>query len=207
MEVKLLFLTPNAEKMIEDCARTSYLSFDKMKESQNSSFIRTLVKNGHHSVLEHAYATFRIKGVSRATSHQFVRHRLASFTQQSQRYVDEKNFIYTVPDSIDKNPEAKKIFLNTMEQMKTAYIKLRGMDIRKEDARYLLPNAVNTEIVITANLREYRRIFELRCDIKAQWEIRDMCIEMLEILRKECPNVFYDLAIDPGKKALKKGES
>ena len=202
MEIELISITPNAEKIIEGAARTSYLSFNRTGEDVTPSFIKMLIKSGHHSVLEHASATFRIKGISRATTHQLVRHRLASFTQQSQRYVDETNFHYVIPQSIEKDEQAKKMFLDTMENVKEVYIKLRSMKIRKEDARYVLPNAIESEIVITANLREFRRIFELRCDKKAQWEIRNMAIRMLEILKKECPNVFYDMKIDHNKKVL-----
>ncbi|MCD6580044.1 FAD-dependent thymidylate synthase [bacterium] len=202
MEIKLISITPNAEKIIEEAARTSYLSFNRQGEDITASFIKMLIKNGHHSVLEHAYASFRIKGISRATTHQLVRHRLASFTQQSQRYVDETNFHYVIPQSIEKDEEAKKLFLKTMENVKEVYIKLRSMKIRKEDARYVLPNAIESEIVISANLREYRRIFELRCEKKAQWEIRKMAIIMFEILKNECPNVFYDMNIDYEKNIL-----
>lgn len=202
MEIKLISITPNAEKIIEEAARTSYLSFNRANDDVTPSFIKMLIKNGHHSVLEHASATFRIKGISRATTHQLVRHRLASFTQQSQRYVDETNFNYIIPQSVEKDEAAKKMFLETMERIKDVYIKLRSMKIRKEDARYILPNAIESEIVISANLREYRRIFELRCEKKAQWEIRGMAIQMLEILKKECPNVFYDMNIDYNKKVL-----
>jgi thymidylate synthase (FAD) len=202
MEVQLISITPKAEKIIEEAARTSYLSFNKMNEDVTPSFIRMLIKNGHHSVLEHASASFRITRISRASTHQLVRHRLASFTQQSQRYVDEKNFNYVVPSSINKDPEAKKLFLDTMHYLKATYIKLRSMKIKKEDARYILPNAIESEIVITANMREYRRIFELRCAKRAQWEIREAAIKMLEILKEHCPNVFYDMNIDHEHKVL-----
>jgi thymidylate synthase (FAD) len=116
--------------------------------------------------------------------------------------VDENNFNYVVPSSINKDPEAKKIFLDTMDHLKATYIKLRSMKIKKEDARYVLPNAIESEIVITANMREYRRIFELRCAKRAQWEIREAAIKMLEILKEHCPNVFYDMNIDHEHKVL-----
>ncbi|MCK5600207.1 FAD-dependent thymidylate synthase [bacterium] len=202
MEITLVSITPKAEKVIEEAARTSYLSFNRMDEDITPSFIRMLIKNGHHSVLEHAYATFRIKGISRASTHQLVRHRIASFTQQSQRYVDEKNFVYITPDSVKKDPEALKFFTETMVELKDVYTKLRSMKIRKEDARYILPNAISSEIVISANMREFRRIFELRCEKKAQWEIRRACLDMLNQLKEFCPNVFYDMKIDNDKEIM-----
>lgn len=204
MEITLVSITPDAEKVIEEAARTSYLSFNRMNEDVTPSFIKMLIKNGHHSVLEHAYATFRIKGISRASTHQLVRHRIASFTQQSQRYVDEKNFVYITPDSVKEDPEALEFFTKTMEDLRDVYIKLREMKIRKEDARYLLPNAISSEIVISANLREFRRIFELRCEKKAQWEIRRASLEMLRQLKGLCPNVFYDMKIDHEKEIMVK---
>ena len=111
-KLELLFITQNAEKLIETVGRTSYLSFQKQKEDSEKNFIRVLLKNKHDSVLEHAYATFRISGVSRAFTHQLVRHRLCSFIQQSQRYVDEKDFRYIEPDSIKKILKHTASFLN-----------------------------------------------------------------------------------------------
>jgi len=104
MKVELLFITPEPERLIEAAGRTSYLSFSKQGKDTEKAFIRALIKRGHLSVLEHACATFRFSGVSRAFTHQLVRHRLCSFTQQSQRYVDESNFNYIEPLSIKKPP-------------------------------------------------------------------------------------------------------
>src|SRR4030043_1799396 len=129
-KVELLSITPNAEKLIEAAGRTSYLSFPKQRENSEKTFIRMLIKNQHLSVLEHAYATFRISNVSRAFTHQLVRHRLCSFIQQSQRYVDESNFNYIEPDSIENNPEAHSIFVDFMDRAKEAYSKLEGMKIK-----------------------------------------------------------------------------
>ncbi len=196
MKVELLSITPNAEKIIEKAGRTSYLSFDKEKIGSERNFIKFLIKHGHLSVLEHASATFRIKGASRSFTHQFVRHRLASYTQQSQRYVNEENFEYVIPPSIMQNKNALKIYTEFMANAKKTYSELRKMDIFKEDARFVLPNAVVSEIVITANFREFRHIFKLRCDQKAQWEIREICIKMLEVLKEKAPSVFEDFVID-----------
>jgi len=192
-EVELLSITPNSEKLIEEAGRTCYLSFEKMTDDSAKRFIQMLVKSGHHSVLEHASATFRIKGGSRAFTHQLVRHRLASFSQQSQRYVSEEEFKVVTPPSIAANPEALAVFEEAMEQSRIAYSKLKGMDIRKEDARFVLPNAVSSEIVVSANFREWRLILSIRTEKNAQWEIREISRKILERLVTEAPAVFRDL--------------
>lgn len=202
MKIELLFITPNAEKLIETAGRTSYLSFEKQREGSEKRFIRMLIKRGHYSVLEHAYATFRISGVSRAFTHQLVRHRLCSFTQLSQRHVDESNFKYIEPSSIKNKPEAHKIFNEFMEYARKTYTKLIEMSIPKEDARYVLPNATDSQIVITANLREWRHIIELRGSPNAQWEIRKAAIEILKILKNRAPTVFEDFEIDEEKSII-----
>jgi len=202
-KVELLSITPNAEKLIETAGRTSYLSFPKQRENSEKTFIRMLIKNQHLSVLEHAYATFRISNVSRAFTHQLVRHRLCSFIQQSQRYVDESNFNYIEPDSIKENPEAHSIFIDLVIRAKEAYIKLHKLGVRKEDARYVLPNATGSQIVMSANFREWRHIIGLRGEPQSQWEIRRVTIEILKILKKHAPTVFGDFEIDEGKEIIK----
>jgi thymidylate synthase (FAD) len=202
-KVELLFVTPHAEKLIEAAGRTSYLSFPKQKENSEKAFIRMLIKNHHLSVLEHAYATFRISGVSRAFTHQWVRHRLCSFIQQSQRYVDESHFNSIEPDSVKKNSEAHSVFVDFMDRAKEVYTQLLKMKIKKEDARYVLPNAVESQIVVSANFREWRYIIGLRGKAQAQWEIRRVAIEILKILRKHSPTVFEDYEIDEEKEIVK----
>jgi thymidylate synthase (FAD) len=202
-KVELLFVTPHAEKLIEAAGRTSYLSFPKQKENSEKAFIRMLIKNHHLSVLEHAYATFRISGVSRAFTHQWVRHRLCSFIQQSQRYVDESHFNSIEPDSVKKNSEAHSVFVDFMDRAKEVYTQLLKMKIKKEDARYVLPNAVESQIVVSANFREWRYIIGLRGKAQAQWEIRRVAIEILKILRKHSPTVFEDFEIDEEKEIVK----
>jgi thymidylate synthase (FAD) len=202
-KVELLFVTPNAEKLIEAAGRTSYLSFPKQKESSEKTFIRMLIKNQHLSVLEHAYATFRILGISRALTHQLVRHRLCSFIQQSQRYVDESNFSFVEPDSLKKNPKAHSVFIDFMDRAKDVYSQLQKMKIKKEDARYVLPNAVESQVVASANFREWRHIIGLRGKAQAQWEIRKLAIEILKILRRHAPTVFEDFEIDEEKEVIK----
>jgi thymidylate synthase (FAD) len=206
MKVELLFITPNAEKLIESAGRTCYLSFGKRGKDTEKSFIKMLIKRGHLSVLEHASATFRISEVSRAFTHQFVRHRLCSYSQQSQRYVDESNFNYVEPESIKNNSKAHPIFTEFMGNAKKAYSELQKLGIKNEDARFVLPNAVETQIVVTANLREWRHIVELRGEPGAQWEIRRAAIEILKILKKHAPTVFGDLEVDEKNNTVKKIE-
>jgi thymidylate synthase (FAD) len=196
MEVTLLSITPDAEKLIERAGRTCYKSFPRMGSGTEARFIKMLIGSGHESVLEHAVATFRIKGGSRAFTHQFVRHRLCSFSQQSQRYVDEKEFPYVEPPSVSADPEAHRVFEETVEGARRAYARLQELGVKREDARYVLPNAVESEIVMTANFRELRHIFTLRCAKSAQWEIRKICLEMLRIMKREAPSVFADFVID-----------
>ena len=196
MKVELLFITPDAEKVIEAAGRTSYLSFDKEGKDTEKAFVRMLIKRRHLSVLEHAYATLRISGVSRAFTHQLVRHRLCSYTQQSQRYVNESNFSYVKPPLIESNPEAQSAFTKFMDEAKRVYLELQRLGIRNEDARFVLPNAVETQIVVTANLREWRHIIELRGTLQAQWEIRKVAIEILRILKEHAPTIFEDMEID-----------
>jgi thymidylate synthase (FAD) len=189
----MVAVTPNAAKVIEEAGRTCYLSFDKVSDESAKKFIRMIIKSGHHSVLEHASATFRIKGGSRAFTHQIVRHRLASFSQQSQRYVEETDFRYVTPPAIAQNPQALEIYKKLMNHSQEAYTKLKAIGMRKEDARYVLPNAAVSEIVVSANFREWRHLLGLRKEKAAQWEIREICSEMLRQLAEEVPIVFEDM--------------
>ncbi len=167
-------------------------------------FIEMLIKTGHTSVLEHAVATFRVEGGSRSFTHQLVRHRIASFTQQSQRYVEETGFKYVFPPSIKNNPESERLYRDFMENAKKIYMELRKLGIQKEDARFVLPNAVCSEIVISANFREWRHIIELRGHPSAQWEIREMAIEVLKVLKEKAPSVFCDFEINEKKNFIMK---
>ena len=193
MKVELLSITPDAEKLIELCGRTAYQSQDKITNDSAAIFIKRLIKMGHESVLEHCSSSFRISGVSRAFSHQLVRHRIASYTQKSQRYCKEGGFEFVIPDSISDHPDALRIFYGLMHDADVAYTKLQAMGIKNEDARFVLPNACTTEIVITANFRVWRHIIGLRTDKAAQWEIRNVCMEILKILKEKSPSCFGDL--------------
>jgi len=207
MQITLLSITPDCERLIEAAGRTAYQSFDKQSEGSEEKFIRMLVKAGHTSVLEHAWATVRFAGVSRAMTHQLVRHRLAAFTQQSQRYVSESDFHYVTPPAVAKNPEAKAVFDDLLELSRQAYAQLKKLGLRNEDARFVLPNAVATEIVVSANFREWRHIIELRGHPAAQWEIREAAIEVLKLLKEQAPTVFEDLEVDEARRAVRRIEA
>ncbi len=193
--VKLLSITPNAEELIENAGRTAYQSFKRKKKAITRQFIKNIIEKGHESVLEHGVATFRIRG-SRAFIHQLVRHRLCSYTQKSQRYVNESQFSYVEPDSIRSNKKAHCLFEDFMGKAKEAYIKLQKLGIKNEDARYVLPNAVESEIAVTANFRQWRHIIEIRGSPKSQLEIRKVAIAILTILKRHAPTVFGDFAIN-----------
>jgi thymidylate synthase (FAD) len=195
MDVTLLAITPEPEQLIEAAGRTAYLSFEKVSENSAGRFCRMLLLRGHESVLEHASATFRVRGGSRAFTHQLVRHRLAAFTQQSQRYVEERGFEAVMPESIRDNPAAAKLYKQAITDDQRLYDSLRESGIPKEDARFILPNAAESEIVITANLREWRHIIALRGAKSAQWEIRRFAVRVLEQLAAHAPNVFADFQI------------
>jgi len=192
---QLLSITRNAEEMIEDAGRTAYQSFDKKKKGSTQKFIRMLVEKRHESVLEHGVATVRIRG-SRAFTHQLVRHRLCSYTQKSQRYVNEAQFNYIEPESIRDNEEAHSLFVDFMDKAKEVYVKLQQLGVKNEDARYVLPNAVETEIVVTANFRQWRHIIATRGAPAAQLEIRKVAIAVFKILNRYAPNVFSDFVVN-----------
>lgn len=195
-DVILLAITPDAEKLIEEAGRTCYLSLSKMTDDSERNFIRNAIKRGHHSILEHASASFRILGASRTFTHQLVRHRIASFSQQSQRYVDEAEFNYVVPPEIAQNSEAMEEYRNFIEHSRRTYNRLRELGVKKENARFVLPNALESQIVFSANFRELRTVFNVRLEKAAQWEIRRVCLQMLLILREKAPSVFGDYVIN-----------
>jgi thymidylate synthase (FAD) len=190
MKVSLIRITVDPEELIEIAARICYGS----KFTGNPKFIQNLISSGHESPLEHASASFHLENVSRTLSHQLVRHRLASVSQQSQRYIDAKNFSTIVPENFSNWSEKnKEEFLEDMKIGYKTYEKWRKIGLKKEDARFFLPNATTTNLIFTANFREFRHIFKLRCSEHAQWEIRNCCLEMWKLLVEKCPIVFEDL--------------
>ena len=197
MQVELLYHTPDPERAIATAARLCYAPvgaselMETMPPERVESVLSTIMKSGHFSTLEHVSYTFAI--VSRALTHQLVRHRLASFNQQSQRYVKFKDGLATVkPATVAENEEASALFDEAIEAAVSAYTKLLEAGIPAEDARYLLPNAAETKIVVTMNVRELLHFFELRCCNRAQWEIRELAQKMLELVRPTAPYVFLD---------------
>jgi len=196
VEVELLAITEDAEALIERAGRTCYDTAARAGADTAASFIQMLIRRGHLSVLEHAGATFRIRGVSRALSHQLVRHRLASFSQRSQRYVKEDGFAYVTPPALEGDDDARRVFEETMETCRRAYGELLDAGVRPEDARFVLPNAAATEVVMTANFREWRHVLALRGDRAAQWEIRRVAVAICRELRKHAPAAFADFELD-----------
>lgn len=197
MEVQLINYTENPEKTIAQAARLCYSSktiqeiadfFDKEKQVK---FIDKIMRLGHYSVLEHASFTFGIEGISRVASHQFVRHRIASFSQRSQRYVKiGKKDQVIIPRKIQDDKNLLIKFKDLLAKNHDLYQEMVEKGIPAEDARYILPQSINTSLIFTANARELMHFFRLRCCSRAQWEIREVAIEMLKMVKKIAPIVF-----------------
>lgn len=199
MNVELLQYPDNPERAVATAARLCYAPvgakelMETMPPERVQSVLSTIMKSGHFSTLEHASYTFAVDGVSRALTHQLVRHRLASFNQQSQRYVKFTEGVETVkPDTVSRDEEANRIFDEAINAVLEGYQKLLDAGIPAEDARYLLPNAAETKIVITMNIRELLHFFSLRCCNRAQWEIREMAHRMLALVKPTAPYIFMD---------------
>ena len=180
----------SAEGLVEYAGRACYRSAPK---GDPGKFVSARVGEGHESIIEHASITFEISGISRACSHQLVRHRIASYSQESQRYVDMSAPEFVVPPSIAENSQAMVVWEECMGQVVDTYHRLRELGARKEDARFVLPNATATRIIVTMNFRALRHLFSVRCDKAAQWEIRDLALEMLQQVHALAPGVFGDL--------------
>lgn len=199
MNVELLQYPDNPERAVATAARLCYAPvgakelMETMPPERVQSVLSTIMKSGHFSTLEHVSYTFAVDGVSRALTHQLVRHRLASFNQQSQRYVKFTEGVETVkPDTVSYDEEANRIFDEAINAVLEGYQKLLDAGIPAEDARYLLPNAAETKIVITMNIRELLHFFSLRCCNRAQWEIREMAHRMLALVKPTAPYIFMD---------------
>ena len=198
MYVTLLSHTKDIEPLIAAAARTCYskLTTEEIYETmakdpdKNRDFIRRLRDMGHESPLEHVSFTFGIGGVSRALTHQLVRHRIASFSQQSQRYVNGKNFSFVTPPSILLNTNLQLAYSKHLMETKEFYEALVANGIPEEDARYVLPNATTSNIVVTMNVRELLHFFSVRCCTRAQWEIRELAWEMLALCKEVSPTLF-----------------
>lgn len=220
MKVELLRYTPDGEKLVASAAKLCYSAvgisdIEKNLDGANiEKFLEMLISLGHESPIEHVTFTFAAEGVSRSLTHQLVRHRIASYSQQSQRYVKLEQFEYVIPPSIEKDKQAKELFQEAMKKDQEYYNRITeilyenklkellkaGMEEKKarheaekkaiEDARYVFPNACETKIVFTMNARTLLNFFRLRCCDRAQWEIRNLATEMLKLVKGVYPILF-----------------
>ena len=196
MRVQLLSHTPDPEQVAAAAARLCYSSADisqlmERSRDDHAALLAKILDLGHFSVLEHASFTFGIEGISRACSHQLVRHRLASYSQQSQRYVAvQERFSAVVPPTIAENSQLAGRFEQFLDDCHALYGELMAAGVPAEDARFVLPNAAATKLVMTMNARELRHFFALRCCRRAQWEIRAMATAMLRVCKPVAPLLF-----------------
>lgn len=220
IKVNLISYTKEPEKLIACAAKLCYSSVgadeisEGLTDDKVSNFVNMLAEIGHESPIEHVTFTFSIEGVSRSLLAQLTRHRVASYSVQSQRYVKADDFIYVIPPEIEKIPEAKREFIKAMQEDMRHYEHLTGILKEKhkkdlmnsgkeekvadkmaekkaiEDARYVLPNACETKLICTFNARSLLNFFSHRCCNRAQWEIRELATEMLRLVSKVAPNIF-----------------
>lgn len=208
LKVRLLNYTPDGEKTVAAAAKLCYARsdidsvMDGLTPEKTEAFLEMLNDLGHESPIEHISFTFGIENVSRALLAQITRHRLASFSVQSQRYVAENNFEYILPPAIAEIPEAKALYEDTMDELAKRYAKLTELltegtehtkaDQKKaiEDARFILPNGCVTKMMVTMNARSLLNFFKLRCCSRAQWEIRELAEQMLWQVKEVCPTIF-----------------
>ena len=194
MNVQLLSHTPNPEQLVAASAKLCYSAASiadlaAIEADKAAEFIEKLPE-AHQSPLEHVSFTFGIEGVSRAMLAQITRHRIASFSVQSQRYVNMDEFGYVVPPSIAANQDAIDEYEHFMDRADLVYTYLRSCGIPAEDARFVLPNACETRMIVTMNARELLHFFSLRCCKRAQWEIRAVADEMLRLCKEVAPEIF-----------------
>ena len=221
LKVSLVRYTPEPVKTVAMAAKLCYSKVgiedisEKMSNEDAEKFVKMLMGCSHMSPLEHISFSFAIEGVSRTLTHQLVRHRIASYSQQSQRYVDENEFDYIIPPQIEKDEEALKVFEESMSMIQSSYEKLRdvltknvtkqimeedgleenearkkAVKLANEDARFVLPGACETKIITTMNARQLLHFFEERTCVRAQWEIRELATQMLKLVKEVCPVIF-----------------
>ena len=196
--VKLIAHTPEPEKVVAAAAKLCYSNahidtlLDGLTPEKSREFVEMLASMGHESPTEHVSFTFGIEGVSRSLLAQITRHRIASYSVQSQRYVNKVAFEYVTPESIRDNPNALEQYEWGMKAIQKVYNTMLSWGVDKEDARYILPNACTTNLVLTANARELRHIFALRTCTRAQEEIRELAEKMLKICKEVSPTIFED---------------
>lgn len=219
-KVRLLASSPISEKIVAASARLCYSDqsveglMEGLDANKTRNFIQMLMELGHESPIEHASFTFAIEGVSRSLLAQITRHRIASFSVQSQRYVNLKKPDFVIPPEIEKIPEAKEKYLAAMQNASESYrslveilkknhitdLKRCGIDEKKatvqaeklalEDARFVLPNATCTRMIVTMNARSLLNFFSKRCCNRAQWEIHEVADLMLSEVKKQAPSIF-----------------
>ena len=196
MNVQLLAYTPDPDKVVATAAKLCYSDSDinslmeNLTEEKTAKFIDMLVSIGHESPIEHVSFTFGIEGISRACSLQLVRHRIASYSQRSQRYVSEAQFDFITPPLIESDSDLNAMYYEYMMRTQQFYDYLVDHGIPKEDARYILPNACSTSIVVTMNARSLFNFFKHRCCNRAQEEIRNLAKEMLRLCKGVAPQIF-----------------
>jgi thymidylate synthase (FAD) len=194
---EVLSYTPDPERTVALAARLCYSARDigdldrGLTEDEVGQLLEKLLDMGHLSALEHAQFVFGVEGISRACSHQLVRHRIASYSQQSQRYVKLREVRAVVPPQIRSHPVYGSMFQNKLEDLWALYARMVDDGIAPEDARYILPNATETKIVVSMNARELRHFFSLRLCRRAQWEIRELALQILQGVLAKAPRLFF----------------
>jgi len=198
---RIIHITPDVLKIIEDAGRTCYQTKDKITDESAEKFCRMIMTRGHHSVIEHSVMIIEFSDICRGFTHEQVRHRLTGISQESTRYVDESEFRCVVPPNHDENAliishpifEEDEISLKEwFEINESVYRQLREKGWKPQDARQTLPIAIKSQIVISANLREWRHIFSMRCDKYAHWEIRRVMCRLLHEVQRRVPVLFED---------------
>ena len=195
-------------KKIEACGRVCYKSEDKITEDSAERFVAAIVKRGHEAVLEHASITVKFV-VDRGVSHEIVRHRIASYCQESTRYCNYSQdkfgneLTFIIPEFLDYGSEGFKLWKEEMKQIEKTYFAMLKAGHTPQEARSVLPNSLKTELVMTANLREWRSFFKLRTSKAAHPQIREVVIPLLEDFKTLIPVVFDDITCE---KEVKKDE-
>ncbi len=201
MRVKVLWHTPNPELNVALAMRRCYNArpieeLEKelaSKPGYEKELIAKAIRDKTFDVIEHAVFMFEIEGISRVCSHQLVRHRIASYDQESQRFSAVEREDFVIPKSISSNPEALKVYENILHQAVESFKRLKELEVPKEDARFILPQSIGTKLVITINARALMHFFWQRTAPQAQWEIRELAELMLAECRKIAPSIFKDV--------------
>ena len=188
MKIELVQATPNQVKLITDIASICY---GKEEAKYPDKLLKHLFEGQHHSVLEHIYYTFKIEGISRSCLAQLTRHRHASYTVRSQRYCDESNTDFIFPPSIEVGSEEEDIFNGIFSGALSIYEKLLEKGVKKEDARFILPEATATELYMSCNLRELIHLHNVRTTKSAQWEIKELVNKMTELIVENTPSLDF----------------